>query len=166
MALLPSCLPQFPQSAAGEQQSGAARAEALLAQAQKAAAASKAVADAAAAALDACQKRLAEAKEAAAAQNKGKSTPAQSAGSSNGQQLANGVAGSSAPPASPSKEELDAKFALPDRLKDYTGETPPSFSAHVTASVVAGSSAICNRADVNRCTTGCSKSSTSVSSCS
>lgn len=134
MALLPSCLPRFPQSAAGEQQSGAARAEALLAQAQKAAAASKAVADAAAAALDACQKRLAEAKEAAVAQNKGKSTPAQSAGSSNGQQqLANGVAGSSAPPASPSKEELDAKFALPDRLKDYTGETAPLCRVHMTA---------------------------------
>lgn len=102
-----------------------ARAEHLLAQAQKAAAASKAVAEAAAAALEACQKRLTEAKEAAA-QSKGKSTPAQSAGSSNGQ-LANGVGGASgAPPASPSKEELDAKFALPDRLKEYTGQVPAS----------------------------------------
>ena len=36
--------------------------------------------------------------------------------------LANGAAAANgAPPASPSKEELDAKFALPDRLKDYTG---------------------------------------------
>jgi hypothetical protein len=55
-------------------------------------------------------------------QGKGKpNTPAQSAGSSNGV-LANGAAAANgAPPASPSKEELDAKFALPDRLKEYTG---------------------------------------------
>jgi hypothetical protein len=67
--LLPACLPACyadTQGAAGEQQSGIERAEKLLAQAQKAAAASKAVADAAAAALDACQKRLSEAKDAAA----------------------------------------------------------------------------------------------------
>lgn len=100
---------------AGEQQSGMARAELVLAQTQKAVAARKADAEAAAQALEACQKRLDEAKEAA--QNKSKQTPAPSAGSSNGE-LANGVA------PSPSKEELDVKFALPERLKEYTGKTP------------------------------------------
>lgn len=64
-AFLPACCADT-QGAAGEQQSGIERAEKLLAQAQKAAAASKAVADAAAAALDACQKRLSGAKDAAA----------------------------------------------------------------------------------------------------
>jgi hypothetical protein len=85
----------------------------VLAQAQKAVAARRRDADTAAQALDACQKRLAEAKEADKA--KAKQGPAQSAGSSNGV-LANGATG-----ASPSKEDLDAKFALPAHLKDYTG---------------------------------------------
>jgi hypothetical protein len=86
-----------------------------------AAAARKADSEAAAQALQACQERLDEAKEAAA--GKSKQTPAQSAGSSNGS-AANGVAAGSTPVGaspSPSKEELDAKFGLPDRLKEYTG---------------------------------------------
>lgn len=101
-------------SEAGEQQQGLARAEAVLGQAQRAVAARRRDADAAAQALDACQSRLAEAKEAEKA--KAKQGPAQSAGSSNGA-LANGAAAG----ASPSKEDLDAKFALPGHLKEYTG---------------------------------------------
>lgn len=93
-----------------------------MSQAQKAVAARKKDADATAAALEACQKRLADAK-AAPAQSKAKQSPAASAGSSNGN-LANGHADPAAAAgvaASPSKDELDAKFALPERLKEYTG---------------------------------------------
>lgn len=93
------------------------KAEHLLAQAQKAVAARKADAAAAAEALEACQKRLTDAKAAAAAaQSKAKP----SAGSSNGV-LANGVAAGGVS-ASPSKQELDERFALPERLREYTGE--------------------------------------------
>lgn len=103
------------QGPSGEQQAGLVKAEHLLAQAQKAVAARKADAAAAAEALEACQKRLTDAK-AAAAQNKSK----QPAGGSNGV-LANGVAAGGVS-ASPSKQELDERFALPECLREYTGE--------------------------------------------
>lgn len=126
---------QGPSGASGggsseQQQSGLPRAEALLAQAQKALAARQADADAAAQALRACEQRLAEAKaEQQGSKVKQQSPQSGAAGSSkgaNGHLLANGNAaaaggavGVAAP--SPLKEELDAKFALPERLREYTG---------------------------------------------
>lgn len=94
--------------ASGGEHSGLARAEQLLAQALKAVVARQGDASAANDALNACVKRLAEAKAESA---KAKQSPAKGGG---------GGAGAAVPP-SPNKQELDAKFALPKRLQDFTG---------------------------------------------